>query len=390
MFDSIEAALQDLKAGKLIIAVDDENRENEGDLIGIAEFISEAEVNFMATHGRGLICAPISADIAEEAGLSLMIEDSSDPYKTAFTASIDHKSSTTGISAYERFRTIRALTDKTVDSTEFNKPGHVFPLIAKGGGVRERMGHTEASVELARLTGASQVGIICEIMNEDGTMARVDDLVEYKRKHGLKMITIEALRKHVENKGAVTLETTINMPTEYGTFKVYGFIDKGTGQEHLALVHGNVGNKTNVRIHSECLTGDVFRSLRCDCGAQLEKAMNIMSREDGVILYMRQEGRGIGLINKMRAYELIEDGYDTVSANEHLGFDADLRTYDAAAEMLRQLGIDHVTLFSNNPSKIKGLEAEGIKVQHKSHIVESNLINQDYLKTKKTKLGHML
>lgn len=390
MFDSIEAAVEDLKRGRLVIVVDDENRENEGDLIGIADFITADEVNFMATHARGLICTPVTAEIARKTGLSPMAANNSDPYGTAFTVSVDHVSATTGISAHERFDTIRALAGKDVKQSEFNTPGHVFPLIAKDGGVLKRMGHTEAAVDLAKLSGAAPVGVICEIMNDDGTMARVDDLEIYKEKHELKMITIEDLEKYMKKHSGVTLESTIKLPTDFGNFKMYGFVDNSTGKEHLTLVSGELSKKMNARIHSECLTGDVFHSKRCDCGDQLERAMKIMSIEGGVILYMRQEGRGIGLINKLKAYELIEQGYDTVSANEHLGFNADLREYDVAAEMLKQLGIEAVTLLSNNPRKIKGLEEEGIEVNRRSHIVKANVVNKDYLQTKKDKLGHLL
>ncbi|WP_434121965.1 3,4-dihydroxy-2-butanone-4-phosphate synthase [Salinicoccus roseus] len=390
MFDTIESAVEDLKRGKLIIVVDDEDRENEGDLVGVAEYITADEVNFMATHGRGLICTPLTGEIAEKAGLSPMVNNNSDPHGTAFTASIDHVSTTTGISAHERYDTIRALTEGEVKASDFNAPGHIFPLVAKDGGVLERMGHTEASTDLARLSGAVPVGVICEIMNDDGTMARVDDLEIYKKKHDLKMITIEDLKRHMHKFTGVTLESTVQLPTDYGRFKMYGFVDNDTGKEHLALVHGELKNNMTVRIHSECLTGDVFHSQRCDCGEQLERAMRIINDQDGIILYMRQEGRGIGLINKLKAYELIEQGYDTVSANEHLGFDADLRKYDVAADMLHQLGLDEVTLLSNNPRKIRGLEEEGIKVNRQSHIVQANVVNQDYLKTKKEKLGHLL
>ena len=390
MFDSIEAAVQDIKQGRLVIVVDDENRENEGDLIGAAEFITPKEVNFMAANGRGLICAPVSEEIADKAGLTPMVRDNKDPYGTAFTVSIDHVSTTTGISAQERYTTMHTLTADSVTAEDFNTPGHVFPLIARTGGVRERMGHTEAATDLARLAGASPAGVICEIMNEDGTMARVDDLEKYKEKHDLKMVTIADLKSYFEKAPKVSLESKVNMPTDYGNFDMYGFSDTRTGKEHLALVSGKLNGSANVRIHSECLTGDVFHSRRCDCGGQLESAMEIIDQEGGVILYMRQEGRGIGLINKMRAYELIEQGYDTVSANKHLGFDADLREYDAAASMLSHLGLSEVTLLSNNPRKIEGLEAEGIKVNRRSHIITANVVNRDYLKTKKEKLGHLL
>lgn len=389
MFDSVDSALTALKKGELIIVTDDENRENEGDLVGIADYIDAEAINFMATHARGLICAPISSDIAKNAGLIPMVAHNSDEFKTAFTISIDHVSSTTGISAYERFETIKALTDKNVTTHDFNQPGHVFPLIAKDGGVRQRQGHTEAAVDLAKLSGANSVGVICEIMNEDGTMARLDDLEVYKEKHGLKMISIEDLKSYIENKTLVQHEATVNMPTAYGNFKMYGYTD-GQGKEHIALVHGEIKDKMKVRIHSECLTGDVFKSARCDCGEQLDLALKIIAKEDGVILYMRQEGRGIGLANKLKAYEYIEEGYDTVAANEHLGFDADLRTYDVAAAMLKHLGLREVTLLSNNPKKIDGLRQEGIVVNREAHIVSGNEYNSSYLNTKREKLGHLL
>jgi 3,4-dihydroxy 2-butanone 4-phosphate synthase/GTP cyclohydrolase II len=388
MFDSIEAAIEDLKKGKLVIVVDDENRENEGDLIGITEFVDSDAVNFMATHARGLICTPISKAIADKIGLAPMVTNNTDDFKTAFTVTVDHKSTTTGISAKERFMTMEAMLGERAESEEFNRPGHVFPLIAKEGGVLERRGHTEAATTLAKLSGAKECAVICEIMNDDGTMARVDDLSKYKEEHHLKIITIEALVEFTRNK-SVALESEIKLPTKYGDFKMYGFVDRHH-KEHLALVHGERQPHMNVRIHSECLTGDVFGSERCDCGSQLEKAMEILSAEDGVLLYMRQEGRGIGLMNKLKAYELIEAGFDTVSANEHLGFDADLRTYDEAAAMLNALGVQEATLLSNNPKKIDGLTQAGIKVHQRQHITEANVYNQDYLKTKKEKLGHLL
>lgn len=389
MFDSMEAALKDLERGKLIIVTDDEDRENEGDLVGITEYIDSDAINFMATHGRGLICAPISAEIARKAGLNPMVEHNSDEFKTAFTVSIDHKDSTTGISAFERFETMRALIDENVSGDSFNRPGHVFPLIAKGGGVKEREGHTEAAVDLAKLTGAKPAGVICEIMNDDGTMARLDDLVQYKLQHGLKMINIKDLKAFLERNHRVKHESTVSMPTSYGDFTLHGFTDCD-GKEHLALVHGEIKKHMNVRIHSECLTGDVFGSKRCDCGPQLDLAMKLMAEEDGIILYMRQEGRGIGLINKLKAYEFIETGYDTVTANEHLGFDADLRTYDTAANMLKYLGVCEVNLFSNNPRKVEGLTEEGLIVHQHAHLVQANIHNASYLKTKKEKLGHLL
>lgn len=390
MFDSINEALTSLKNGELIIVVDDENRENEGDLVGIAEYLKPEAINFMATYGRGLICTPMDERIARKLELPPMAEENSDPHSTAFTVSVDHHTTTTGISAFERFDTIMALIDGDSKPSHFNMPGHIFPLVAKPGGVIERMGHTEASVDLSKLAGAKPVGVICEIMNDDGTMARVDDLNIYKRKHQLKMITIEDLKKYILKDQRVELDSEVNLPTAFGIFKMHGFKDRLTGEEHVALVHGHIRQNMNVRIHSECLTGDVFHSERCDCGEQLEKAMKIISEEDGIILYMRQEGRGIGLLNKLKAYELIEQGFDTVTANEHLGFNADLRTYDAAGGMLKILGLNEVTLLSNNPKKAAGLADDGIQVNRRSHIVEANIYNDDYLKTKKEKLGHQL
>lgn len=390
MFDSITEAIDALKKGELIIVVDDEDRENEGDLVGIAEYLDPEAINFMATYGRGLICAPMAESIARKLELPPMTDDNSDPHSTAFTVSVDHHTTTTGISAFERFYTIKALIDDESEPGHFNMPGHIFPLVAKPGGVIERMGHTEASVDLSKLAGAKPVGVICEIMKDDGTMARVDDLKNYKSEHQLKMITIEDLKKYILKEQRVMLDSEVKLPTPFGTFKMHGFKDKLTGEEHVALVHGDIRQNMNVRIHSECLTGDVFHSSRCDCGEQLKKAMKIISEEDGIILYMRQEGRGIGLLNKLKAYELIEQGFDTVTANEHLGFNADLRTYDAAAGMLKILGLNEVTLLSNNPKKAAGLSDDGIRVNRRSHIVEANIYNEDYLKTKREKLGHQL
>lgn len=390
MFDSITEALEALKNGELIIVVDDEDRENEGDLVGIAEYLKPESINFMAIYGRGLICTPMDESIARKLELPPMADENSDPHSTAFTVSVDHYTTTTGISAFERFDTIMALIDGDSKPSHFNMPGHIFPLVAKPGGVIERMGHTEASVDLSKLAGAKPVGVICEIMNDDGTMARVDDLNTYKEKHQLKMITIEDLKQFILKEQRIELDSEVNLPTAFGTFKMHGFKDKLTGEEHVALVHGEIRQNMNVRIHSECLTGDVFHSARCDCGEQLEKAMEIISEEDGVILYMRQEGRGIGLLNKLKAYELIEQGFDTVTANEHLGFNADLRTYEAAGGMLKILGLNEVTLLSNNPKKAVGLAEDGIQVNRRSHIVEANIYNDDYLKTKREKMGHQL
>ena len=390
MFDSIEAALQDLKAGKMVIVVDDEDRENEGDFIAVAEWMSDNTVNFMATHGRGLICTPVSKSIANSIGLKPMVQNNTDPYGTAFTISIDHKDTTTGISAYERTLTIRRLLEDDIKIESFNQPGHVFPLIAKENGVLERVGHTEAAVDLAKLTGAKPIGVICEIMNDDGTMARVDDLIQYKEKHNLKLITIKdlvAYRQKTEMN--VNRVASVNMPTQYGEFKLDAYIDIN-GAEHL-MIYNKKENNMSVRIHSSCVTGDIFHSERCDCGEQLNNAMRYIENNGGAILYLFQEGRGIGLINKLKAYELIEQGYDTVSANTALGFDADLRTYEVAAHILKYNNIDTIQLLTNNPDKINKIKDLGIEVSKRVPlIIESNSHNNHYLITKIKEMGHLL
>ena len=390
MFDSIEAALQDLKAGKMVIVVDDEDRENEGDLLAVAEWMNDNTVNFMATHGRGLICTPVSKSIANSIGLKPMVQNNTDPYGTAFTISIDHKDTTTGISAYERTLTIRRLLEDDIKIESFNQPGHVFPLIAKENGVLERVGHTEAAVDLAKLTGAKPIGVICEIMNDDGTMARVDDLIQYKEKHNLKLITIKdlvAYRQKTEMN--VNRVASVNMPTQYGEFKLDAYIDIN-GAEHL-MIYNKKENNMSVRIHSSCVTGDIFHSARCDCGEQLNNAMRYIENNGGAILYLFQEGRGIGLVNKLKAYELIEQGYDTVSANTALGFDADLRTYEVAAHILKYNNIDTIQLLTNNPDKINKIKDLGIEVSKRVPlIIESNPHNNHYLITKIKEMGHLL
>lgn len=390
MFDSIEAALQDLKAGKMVIVVDDEDRENEGDLLAVAEWMNDNTVNFMATHGRGLICTPVSKSIANSIGLKPMVQNNTDPYGTAFTISIDHKDTTTGISAYERTLTIRKLLEDDIKVDSFNQPGHVFPLIAKENGVLERVGHTEAAVDLAKLTGAKPIGVICEIMNDDGTMARVDDLIQYKEKHNLKLITIKdlvAYRQKTEMN--VNRVASVNMPTQYGEFKLDAYIDIN-GAEHL-MIYNKKENNMSVRIHSSCITGDIFHSERCDCGEQLNNAMRYIVNNGGAILYLFQEGRGIGLVNKLKAYELIEQGYDTVSANTALGFDADLRTYEVAAHILKYNNIDTIQLLTNNPDKINKIKDLGIEVSKRVPlIIESNPHNNHYLITKIKEMGHLL
>lgn len=395
MFHTIEEAIEDLKAGKLVIVVDDEDRENEGDFVGLGDKITPEMINFMITHGKGLVCTAVTGEKAESLGLSLMVDKNTDPYGTAFTVSIDHESTSTGISAYERAITIKALTEENATSCEFKRPGHIFPLVAKENGVLERPGHTEASVDLARLSGASPVGVICEIIKEDGRMARVPDLIEIAKKLQLKLITIKDLisyRKRYEN--VIKREVVTNLPTEYGKFKLIGYSNNLDNKEHIALVKGEVSGKSSVlvRIHSECLTGDVFHSTRCDCGPQLEKALKMISqRGSGVVLYMRQEGRGIGLLNKLRAYRLQDKGLDTVEANEALGFPADIREYEISAQVLKDLQVSSIELLTNNPRKIAALEKNNIEIV-KRIPMEPDLFkdNEKYLQTKQEKLGHML
>lgn len=395
MFHTIEEAIEDLKAGKLVIVVDDEDRENEGDFVGLADKVTPEMINFMITHGKGLVCTAVTGEKAESLGLSLMVDKNTDPYGTAFTVSIDHESTSTGISAYERAITIKALSEENATSCEFKRPGHIFPLVAKENGVLERPGHTEASVDLARLSGASPVGVICEIIKEDGRMARVPDLIEIAKKLQLKLITIKDLisyRKRYEN--VIKREVVTNLPTEYGKFKLIGYSNNLDNKEHIALVKGEVSGKSSVlvRIHSECLTGDVFHSTRCDCGPQLEKALKMISqRGSGVILYMRQEGRGIGLLNKLRAYRLQDKGLDTVEANEALGFPADIREYEISAQVLKDLQVSSIELLTNNPRKIAALEKNNIEIV-KRIPMEPDLFkdNEKYLQTKQEKLGHML
>ncbi|WP_066064690.1 bifunctional 3,4-dihydroxy-2-butanone-4-phosphate synthase/GTP cyclohydrolase II [Neobacillus soli] len=395
MFNTIDEALTDLKEGKVVIVCDDEDRENEGDFIALAEKATPAVINLMATHGRGLICVPIDEDLAQKLDLIPMVSKNTDVHGTAFTVSIDHEFSTTGISAFERSATVLSMLDSESKAADFKRPGHIFPLIAKKGGVLQRTGHTEAAVDLARLCGSKPAGVICEIMNEDGTMARVPQLRKIADELGVKMITIKDLIEYRNKKdNLINREVEINLPTEFGTFKAVGYSNLVDGKEHIALVKGEIDSATPilVRVHSECLTGDVFGSHRCDCGPQLHAALNQINQAgNGVLLYMRQEGRGIGLLNKLRAYKLQEEGYDTVEANEKLGFGADLREYGIGAQILKDLGIKKMRLLTNNPRKIKGLKGYDLEVVERVPLqMEMRKENATYLRTKHDKLGHLL
>ncbi|MFE4090058.1 bifunctional 3,4-dihydroxy-2-butanone-4-phosphate synthase/GTP cyclohydrolase II [Priestia sp. YIM B13484] len=395
MFHKVEEAIEELKKGKVVIVCDDEDRENEGDFIALAEKTTPEVINFMATHGRGLICTPVNEEIAQKLNLHPMVANNTDVHGTAFTVSIDHISSTTGISAYERSATVMALVNEATVASDFQRPGHIFPLIAKDGGVLQRAGHTEAAVDLAVLAGGKPAGVICEIMNEDGTMARVPDLTKIAEQFDLKMITIKDLiayrRKHDQ---LISREVEVSLPTAFGEFKAVGYTNKLDNKEHVALIKGDIDHNSPVlvRVHSECLTGDVFGSERCDCGPQLHAALTQIEEEGrGILLYMRQEGRGIGLLNKLRAYKLQEEGYDTVEANEKLGFAADLREYGIGAQILKDLGVKQMKLLTNNPRKITGLKGYDLEVVERVPLQMPAVdANKKYLDTKAKKLGHLL
>ncbi|MBI1223416.1 MAG: bifunctional 3,4-dihydroxy-2-butanone-4-phosphate synthase/GTP cyclohydrolase II [Bacteroidetes bacterium] len=395
--DSIESAIEDIRNGKMIIVVDDEDRENEGDFLAAAESVTPEMINFMAREGRGLICVPLTEERCAELDLNLMVGKNTATYETAFTVSVDllTQGVTTGISASDRAKTVQALANPNTIPSELGKPGHIFPLKAKGEGVLRRAGHTEAAIDFARLAGFKPAGCIVEILNEDGTMARLPDLVKVAKKHNLKLVTIKDLIEYrLKNESLIQREISVEMPTAYGDFDLVAFKQLDNDMEHLALIKGSweKDEPVLVRVHSSCVTGDIFGSCRCDCGEQLHQAMHIVNEAGkGVILYMNQEGRGIGLLNKLKAYKLQEQGYDTVEANEKLGFKMDQRDYGIGAQILRNLGITKMRLISNNPSKRAGIVGYGLEVVDNVPLkIKPNKHNEKYLATKKSKMGHEL